>query len=123
MKSKKGLTLLELVIGVAIFIVAIVSLLGAYMGALTMSEGSKNLNTAINDATRVVEEMRNIPFASITLTDWTAWASNNGANTLENETTTTAYQGTDPLTVTVTVNWTEKGRQRNTSLVTAITQR
>lgn len=123
MKSKKGLTLLELVIGVAIFIVAIVSLLGAYMGALTMSEGSRNLNTAINDATRVIEEMRNIPFASITLTNWTTWASNNGANTLEDETITTTYQGTDPLTVTVTVNWTEKGRQRNTALVTAITQR
>ncbi|MBM3252767.1 MAG: type II secretion system protein [Candidatus Omnitrophica bacterium] len=123
MKWKKGLTLLEIVVGMAIFIVSIVSLLGAYMNVLAMSEGSRNLNTALNDVSRVIEEMRNIPFSSITLTDWTTWAQNNGANTLENETVTVSYQGADPLTVTVIVNWTEKSRQRSTSLVTAITQR
>lgn len=121
--KNRGLTLLELMIGVAIFIVAVISLLGAYVGALVMSEGSRNLNTALNDATRVIEEMRNVPFGSVSTTDWTTWARNNGANSLNSEAITTIYQGSDPLTVTVTVSWADKNRPRSTSLVTVITQR
>ncbi|MFH0838972.1 MAG: type II secretion system protein [Candidatus Omnitrophota bacterium] len=124
--GEKSFTLIELMLGLSIFVVAVVSLLGAYISALILSEGSRNLNIALNDASRVLEEMRNVTFSSLTTTDWTAWAEDNGANILNNEAISTNFQVTDadhPTVVIVTVSWSERNRTRSTSLTTAITER
>ena len=54
----RGFTLPEVLIGVAVLTIAVTALLGAFLGQLILSEHARNLTWAINDATRVMEELR-----------------------------------------------------------------
>src|SRR3989338_7428856 len=68
--------------------VAIAAILGAYIGQLTLNEHARNLSVAIQDANRIIEEIRQqntpcaggtsaptaLPPAPYTLvTEWDAW--------------------------------------------------
>lgn len=127
-----GFTLLELMIGVTVLIIALVGLIAAYTGCFSLNESARNLTIAINDAQCVMEEIRamNIP-TNITAEGWTNWAANNppnggGCNRLNNEAITVTYpSGTTatPLEILITVNWTEKNRQRSTRLATLLSER
>ncbi|MBU1932500.1 MAG: type II secretion system GspH family protein [Candidatus Omnitrophica bacterium] len=131
-KFGTGFTLLELMIGTAVLIIALVGLIAAYIGCFSLNESARNLTIAVNDAQCVTEEIRdiNIPL-KITSQDWTAWAladspGGGGCNSLDNETVIVTYpSGTsaEPLEILVTVSWTEKGRQKNTQVVTLLSER
>lgn len=54
----RGFTLVELLIGAAILVTAIVALLGAFLGQVTLNEHARNLTWAVNDANRVMEQVR-----------------------------------------------------------------
>lgn len=123
MRRKGGFTLIELLIATAIFVIAISGLLGAFFTSAYLNESARNLTTAVSHASRVLEEMRNTNFSSITSTNWTTWAANNGLNTLTNERVTTSFSGTDPLLATVTVSYSDRNRARTESLVSLITAR
>lgn len=61
-KGSRGFTLLELMIGSAILIVALAGLLAAFIGCLRLNETAKNLTIAINGAQEKLEEIRNYNF-------------------------------------------------------------
>lgn len=57
-RHKAGFTLVELIIGAAMLAIAITALLGAFLGQVTLNEHARNLTWAINDANRVMEQLR-----------------------------------------------------------------
>ena len=79
-----GFTLIEVLLGVLMLAIVVSAILGVYMGQLTLSEHARNLSFAINDANRVLEELRNsnagcspAPNATSTgFTSWNAWLTN-----------------------------------------------
>ncbi len=60
MKHAHGFTLIELLIGAATLAIAIVALLGAFFGQITLNEHARNMTWAINDANRVMERLRQL---------------------------------------------------------------
>ena len=53
-----GFTLAEVALGGAVLFVAVAAILGAYVGQVTLNEHARNLTLAIQDANRVVEQIR-----------------------------------------------------------------
>ena len=53
-----GFTLAEVVLGGAVLVVAVAAILGAYVGQVTLNEHARNLSSAIQDANRIIEEVR-----------------------------------------------------------------
>ena len=58
MKNRSGFTLAEILLGGVVLAVAAASILGAYVGQVTLNEHARNLSLAIHDANRVIERMR-----------------------------------------------------------------
>ena len=122
---KKGFTLLELAIAAGVLTVAILGLLAALQSLHPLNETAKETAVALQDASRVMEQIRVTPFSSIPTTNWTSWAQTNGLTHLTNEavtvTTTVTTSGTDPLNVAVQVSWSSqrgKGPSRTFQLST-----
>ncbi len=134
-RNSKGFTLIEVLLGGMILVVAIVAILGAYIGQLTLNEHARNLALAINDANRIMEQIRqrNAPCAGTTpVADFPAWTAANptcsgaapttswddwllrcgGGKSISptNERILFRQTGTDPLTVTVAVCWLHRNR-------------
>lgn len=129
-KRQGGLTLVELILGATVLAVAIVTLLGAFLGQLTMNEHARHLAWAANDASRVMEQLRRqnsggactVPSANPPggFASWDAWlsdttASGGGGKSIQptpatNELVVVTPSGTDPLTVTVAVCWRHRTR-------------
>ena len=131
MKRLEGFTLIELMIGAILLAVAITTLLGAFLGQITLNEHARNLTWAVNDANRVLERMRqqnsgaactspsaNPPggFAS-----WNAWlaadiaAGGGGGKSIQpnpntNELIMVTNDTSDPMEITVAVCWRHRGR-------------
>jgi type II secretory pathway pseudopilin PulG len=129
-KFRAGFTLVEIMFAVGLFGAALFGILKLINGSLELNQLSGSRTVAMNDARRVLEEMRSAVNANgtpgITGTDWGAWAAANLLFTLANENIATAYpQGTgaNPLPVQVTVNWSEKGRATAYSVETLFAQR
>jgi len=125
-----GLTLVELVVGVAFMLIAIAAMLGAFWTQMTLNEHARNRAWAANDASRVMERMRqqNTGAACATpsfqapagFASWDAWLADTTANggggksvqpnPAVNELVVVTPQGVDPVTVTVAVCWRNRGR-------------
>ena len=56
--SRDGFTLAEVLLGGVALAVAIAAILGAYLGQITLSEHARNLQLAVQDANRVMEQLR-----------------------------------------------------------------
>lgn len=114
-KMKKSFTLLELTIAVAITMVVISSSLIVFVKCITLNESNANLVIAANDAQYVLEGMKSLAFNDID----SLYALPSLTN-LDNEaislTVQEIYSGVKE--VTCTVNWREKSRLKNFSLVT-----
>ena len=124
----RGLTLIEVLMTLMVFVTSVLSLMGIYGNVATLRETGRNLNQATLDARAVMEMMRensNSGLATVTGTNWEAWAKQNNLTSLSGEAVTVSYGDTnaDPLNVTVRVAWTERGRARFTTLQSFITQR
>ncbi|MFH1202626.1 MAG: prepilin-type N-terminal cleavage/methylation domain-containing protein [Candidatus Omnitrophota bacterium] len=65
MKQNQGFTLLELMIGVVILMVALVGLLTTYVSCFDLNETMRNYTFAMNAAQRKMEEVRNHTFSDI----------------------------------------------------------
>ena len=143
---QRGFTLIELVIGIAVLITALLGLLGVFVGIYALNESSRNLTIATHLADRVMEEIRNSDFATEiqpnaqqpTDAGWAAWAvAHNIILTDASITNATVdidppfeagdppWSTTDdPLHMQVRVNWVERGpRNRVTFVDTLVTQR
>lgn len=128
MKRSEGFTLIEVMISMMVFAIAIAALAGFYIGTARLGESGRNLTQAMNDVRVVAEAMRDLStggLAVVTATDWTAWAQANGLRSLQNETVTVTYgnPAADPLQVSVQVAWQEGARPRSASMDTLVTRR
>lgn len=147
MTKGMGFTLIELVIGIAILITALLGLLGVFVGVHALNESARNQTVATHLADRIMEEIRNSDFQTEiqpnaqapTDANWVAWAAaHNLALTDANLTSVSVdfdppFEGgepenwpatNDPLRIQVRVNWVERGnRNRVTYLETLVTKR
>ncbi|MBU1853489.1 MAG: hypothetical protein KJ957_05550 [Candidatus Omnitrophica bacterium] len=103
-----GFTLLELIIGSAVLVVAIVGLIAAFANCFTLNESARNLTVTINNAQEKIEEIHNLPFDQIVALDGTNFEiaglpDNDSEGTIE-------IDSSNPnlLEITVTVCWRQK---------------
>ncbi len=82
-----GMSLIELIVGAAMLTIAVAALMGAFLGQTTLNEHARNMTLAINDATRVLERLRQVnkggacgnptavppPDCGGACTSWDAW--------------------------------------------------
>ena len=143
----RGFTLIELVIGVAVLITALLGLLGVFIGISALNESAKNQTIATHMADRIMEEIRNSDFATEIVANaqaaddssWISWALTHNLDLTESnlnsvsvdfdppfegDETETWSDSSDPLRVQVRVGWVERnGRARSTYLESLITDR
>jgi prepilin-type N-terminal cleavage/methylation domain-containing protein len=113
MLNKRGFSLLELMIGVAIILIVLVGSLLAFVQLMLLNESSRNLVIAANDAQYILEQMKNEAFED--LEGYIAPAFNN----LNPEVVTlTKNIGSNIATITVDISWQERKDARNFSLST-----
>lgn len=130
----KGFTLIGVLIAVVLLGLGILGALGANLSIQQWSEGTWERSLAVQDAGRVIEEMRNT--ANQSLLNQFQPEVINRANTVaatirslpavagEQINVTFANPAGDPLDATVTVNWLERGtRSKSAALRTFITKR
>ena len=113
--SRKGLTLSELMLAVAILAVVIAALLSLAVSCLLLNESNNNLMKASNDAQYVLEQIKALAYSGIS--GYAPPAFNN----LPDETIVlTRSVGSHIAEVTVNVGWQERQRQRSFQLTTRI---
>src|SRR3989338_4140414 len=56
--ATSGFTLIEIMLGTSIMVIVLTALLGSFFGQSTLNQNSRNMMAAMNDATRVMEEIR-----------------------------------------------------------------
>lgn len=56
----RGFTLVEMMMGTAVMVIVLVALMGAFVGQSFLTSSARNLTAAMNDATRVMEEIRRL---------------------------------------------------------------
>ena len=129
-KGQLGFTLIELMIAMVVTVLALVGFVGAGVAVQQGDESAFERTIALQDANQVVERMRNTALTGNFPTNVVAVYPNNGLvagfNGLTNEQIRVVYANTaaNPLDVTVTVTWLERGRRAvNTSLRSLLTQR
>lgn len=64
-ENKSGFTLLELMIGISVLIVALVGLLGVFAHMISLNENSGKLTLAVAACQAKLEEMRNSSFSTL----------------------------------------------------------
>ncbi len=87
-RDNSGFTLIEIVLGALTLVVAATAILGAYLGQGILNEHARNLSLAVQDANRVIEQIRlqNSPCAGtnptisppVGFTSWDAWLTGAG---------------------------------------------
>ncbi|MDD2752007.1 MAG: hypothetical protein PHN59_02640 [Candidatus Omnitrophica bacterium] len=123
--NNKGFTLWELMLASAILIFALSGLLMLFSNCVLLNEANRNLSVAVNHAQYIMEGIRHLSFANIGpqvaagTWDWNlATLTAAGMSPLSNESivSTTPNQAANPVSVTVTVNWQDRGRARTVAL-------
>lgn len=127
-KRRCGFTLMEVVIATFIVAVGVVALVSAFLSGLILIESSRGMAQAASDARSVFEEMRRLSAGGtqpIITRDWTSWSRSSGLTGLSSESVTVSFRNPadDPLEAKVTVNWSERNRNRSTSFTALITKR
>lgn len=131
----RGFTLVELVITIMILGLALLTTAFGILNLQNLSELSREKVIAVTDAVRVLEAMResaNQSPASLQSTDWTLWANTNviatkgineGRLDQENVTVALPAGNTNPVLLTLTVNWRHKQRPYSYQVATRMTDR
>ena len=121
---------MELVVGVAFMLIAIAAMLGAFWTQMTLNEHARNRTWASNDASRVMERVRqqNTGAACVApslaapagFATWDAWLADTtvnggGGKSVQpdpgvNELVVVTPQGSDPVTITVAICWRNRSR-------------
>jgi len=115
--SLTGFTLLELMLAMAILIVAILGLLAVLIHSILMNESNNNLVTAVNDAQYVLEQIKALAYVDID-----DYSPPNFTISNENIAPNVTIQDIDTMRKNITVNitWTERQRSRSVQLSTRI---
>lgn len=130
LKNCYGFTMIELMIALFVTALAIVGYIGANIAIQRSSEERHERTVAIQDASRVIEQMRSAAQSGTFPGNVTSAFPNNGNvsgfSNLTSEQVTVSYTDStaDPLDATVTVTWQSyTDRQSTASLRTYLTQR
>ncbi len=113
--TRRGFTLLEVLIATVIFTVGILSVMWAFNMGIFASGDVEDVDLALNIAQAKMEEVKNTAFASLVDV-----AATPDANFSRFSTTVDVAEGQNPKQVDVTVNWDVKGGQTGFTLTTLI---
>lgn len=130
--TNKGFSLSEVILAAAILAFALTSLLTLFIAFMLLNESSRNLSVATGHAQYVLEEIKNSEFDNveddINAGNW-GWneeeIGGNGLTALRDESIDTVVNGqaSDPLDVSVIVNWKDRmGQDRQIELETLFTE-
>lgn len=129
-KSNEGFTLIELMIAMAVIVLALVGYIGANSAIQRTGEAAFERSVAIQDANRVLEQMRSAAalgeFPQSVLDAFPNGGTVAGFTSLSNQQVRVNYidASADPLDATVTVTWRQNGlRDVSVTLRTLMTQR
>lgn len=108
--SRKGFTLVEVMMALAILTFCLTGMLLTYIGLLALSETSRNLSLAVNVAQTKLEELRDQPFDSLvnfnnTTFDVSGFAAGSAKGRIE--VTNAGYA--DLNQVRIVVSWRQRG--------------
>lgn len=111
---KKGMSLFEVVVSVALLLTATCAALGAVVYCIVLTSASSHYTLAVSDAQFVLEQIKGLAFASI------AAYSPPALSNLPNENITVTAVGASPTLIKVTVNvsWDEFAQSRVYSIST-----
>ncbi|OGX18538.1 MAG: hypothetical protein A3K83_07610 [Omnitrophica WOR_2 bacterium RBG_13_44_8b] len=115
--QNKGFSLMELMLAVAILLIAVLGLLSTFINCILLNESNRNLVTAANDAQYVLEQIRSLAYGDIATYAAPAFTNLNGEAI-----TLTRSIGAEIAEVTVDVSWTERQRNRSFQLSTRFAQ-
>ncbi len=123
----KGFTVLELLFVMAIMIPALLGIIGVNLFAIRAGESARQITKAIQDANTTIERIRDTSkqsLAQVTST-YPNGQTVSGFSNLTSEQVVVTYANTsaDPLAVTVTVTWSDRGRTMSRALTTQVTKR
>lgn len=116
MLGKRGFTLLEVIVSLIIFTLAVIAILGAINFGIFGSGDVENIRAALYVAQAKMEQIRNTPLSSVVSS-----ASQADTN-FPNLSVAVAVSGTDPKQVNVTVTWNVKGSPVSMTVTTLRTQ-
>lgn len=127
-KCRHGFTLPELLLTAVILSYAVSVMLITFISSVALDEASRNLTRAVTHADYVLEDIRTSGFsglaAGIAAGNWNwsaATITGKGLDVLNTETIAVTSSGSNPLNVTVTVNWRDlNNRSRSRALTTTI---
>jgi type II secretory pathway pseudopilin PulG len=137
-RAEWGLTLVEILISISIFAIGMIAVAGIYASVGGLGESGYSLTQAMNDARVVLEEMRRTADAyglnnvTVTYPEGQNLAVKLGLKkTLPDETITVVdytvvdYWNSKPalLWLKLSVQWSERNRNRSTSIYTSLTRR
>ena len=89
-KDRRGFTLVEMILGAAILVIVLAAFMGGFFGQAFLNSRARNLTAAMNDATRVMERIRQQNTGSGcatpdarppgTFTSWNAWLTDTSSS-------------------------------------------
>ena len=126
-KEKKGFTLLELTVGIAIFSFALFPMMMVLSQSLTFGTFANNRAIAMNEARRVTEDIRRVAdtngLASLIGMTWSGTVLPSESISVTDLSNNPLANNADPLPVRVTISWGEKGKTTLYRIDTKVTQR
>jgi len=120
--TRGGFSLIELMFGVSILLVTIIAALSATINSMFLSESTRNLVTASNDAQYVLEQIKSQSFSNIPT--YISGFPSTKFNNLSGETVTfpSPVYTSNLDTLTVNITWNERNAARAFSITTCLAQ-
>ena len=122
--KEKGFTLIELMFGISILLIAIIASLSAFINCMFLNESSRNLTTAVHDAQYALEQIKTESFANIPgyISSYPATQFNNLPGGSERITFPDPVYTSTLDTITVQISWNERSVQKTFAITTRFAQ-
>lgn len=120
--TRRGFSLIELMFGVSILLVTIIAALSSSINSMFLSESSRNLVTASNDAQYVLEQIKTQSFSNIS--NYISSFSPTEFNNLSGERVTfpNPVYTSNLDTIAVNIAWSERNATRTFAITTRFAQ-